>query len=167
MVPLLYNLLLLAADAALLVAVRRRRALPGGLLAALVAAALMLAGLLGENPFGAMRLAAYATFVHGTLMTAITALLVRREAPRTAAVLAALALVTAGVGIDAFFIEPRWLEVSRVKITTPKIQKSYRIVVLSDIQMDHFGEHEQAALAAAMRERPDLLLLPGDYIQAP
>jgi uncharacterized protein len=165
MVTIVYDVLTLAAGAALLAAIHRRGLHPAWL-AALLAADLLLALLLGRGMFDVMRLASHAIFVHAPLLAAGAAFLVRRTRRRTAIALAVAAAFVTAVGVDAFAIEPRWLEISRVTLTTDKLRRPIRIAVVSDIQMDHFDDHERAALAAVMRERPDLILMPGDYIQA-
>jgi predicted MPP superfamily phosphohydrolase len=166
MISLLYNALLLIAVALLVLRARRLRALPWGLLLALAPAAFILAVILGEDPFGVLRLFAYAIFAQAPLAALALALVLRKDAPKTAVASAVIAMILLGVAADAFLIEPRMLEISRVSLTTTKLSRPLRIAVLADLQMDRFGDHEREALAAAMRERPDLILMPGDYIQA-
>jgi uncharacterized protein len=81
------------------------------------------------------------------------------------AALAAVALLL--VAADAFLIEPHWLEVSHRRITSPKIHHRVRIVVLADLQCNELGEYERAALRRAVAEKPDVLLLAGDYVEVP
>lgn len=66
-----------------------------------------------------------------------------------------------------FLIEPFWLEISYWQITSPKIDRTFRIVVLADLQTDCFRDYERGVLRRVMDEKPDLILLAGDYIQAP
>jgi uncharacterized protein len=166
MISLLYNALLLVAVALVVLRARRLRAVPWGSLLALATAALFLAAILGEDPFGVLRLLAYAVFAQAPLAAIALALVLRKDAPKTAALSAVLGLILLGIAADAFLIEPRMLEISRVSLTTTKLTRPVRIAVVADLQMDSFGDHEREALAAVLRERPDLILMPGDYIQA-
>ena len=50
-------------------------------------------------------------------------------------------------------------------VTPPGLAAPLRVVVLSDVQTDRVGAYERRAFALAMAERPDLVLLPGDFVQ--
>jgi len=78
---------------------------------------------------------------------------------------AAVALVL--IAADALLIEPYWLEVSHWKIISPKLHRPLRIVVVADLQTDSLGAFERAVLRRALEEKPDLILLAGDYVQPP
>ena len=67
---------------------------------------------------------------------------------------------------DAFWIEPRQLEVKYYQLSSSKIVQPMRLALLADIQTDHIGEREHQVLQRAMQEQPDLLLFAGDYVQA-
>lgn len=164
----LYNVLLGLIDAAVGAALWRR---PQGrtFLAALAgagAAAVLLAVGLGEDGFGVMRLACYGLFVHAVALLAASAVLLRRTATRTAVACGLGAVLGAGVGIDAFWVEPTWLEVTRRQIVSEHVARPVRIVVLADLQTDRFGPYERRVLDRVMEEKPDLVLLAGDYVQA-
>lgn len=118
-----------------------------------------------ENHFGFFRFLAYAVFLHGPILLAASALLWRRSRPMLAADAVLAVLIVLSVGADAFFIEPNWLEVSHWQFSSPKIHRPMRIVVLADLQTDTIGEYEREVLQQALCEKPDLLLLAGDYIQ--
>ncbi len=133
------------------------------ILAGTVAAVLAFA--LGSSSFGIAGLAADGIFVHGVLVQAGGALFLRKTARKTAIVSAAGALVFAAVAVDTFWIEPTWLEVTRVRLTSAKLSRPVRIVVVADFQADSFGDYEHEVLRRAMEEKPDLLLLAGDYFQ--
>ena len=79
--------------------------------------------------------------------------------------LAVLAVVGGAVALDAFFIEPFRLEVTRVRVESPKLKAPLRIVVLADLQTDAIGAHEERAIRLLLDEKPDLILLAGDYLQ--
>lgn len=168
---LFYNLVMLGIDAVALRLIRRRANLllwfgvmaSVGLLA--VGLALFLAGCF-ESRFGVFRLGVHAIFIHGIALLAATAFLWRRTRPWFARGCLAVALIMAVSAFDAFFVEPEWLEVSHRQIASPKIHKPVRIVVLADFQTDHIGPYEQAVLRRVLEEKPDLILLAGDYLQA-
>ena len=118
-----------------------------------------------EGHFGVFRLWAYAVFLHGVALLLATAVLWRRAADRAGAAVAAVVALLL-IAADAFLIEPFWLEVSHWRITSPKIHHPLRIVVVADLQTDALGAYERAALRRALEEKPDLILLAGDYVQA-
>lgn len=161
---LFYNMILLAgvAFAGALFTGRGRMAL--GVAAALALLAPMLAWELGGEMFGRMRLVAHAVFLHVPLGLMLAAVAYRRRRPRTALGFGACAALVVAVGVDAFLVEPHWLEVSHVAIRSARVASRVRIVVLADIQTDAVGEYERMVLARAAAESPDLVLLPGDYV---
>jgi len=83
-----------------------------------------------------------------------------------AAAIAFATTVAAGIGVDAFVIEPRQLEVTHTAIVSAEISHPIRIALIADIQFDEFGDYETEALRATMAEHPDLILFAGDYVQA-
>lgn len=74
---------------------------------------------------------------------------------------------TWAVAVDAWFIEPQWLEVSHFRLQSEKLKEPLRIAVLADFQTDNIGAYEERVLRAAQAENPDLILFAGDYIQCP
>jgi uncharacterized protein len=170
-VTLPYNIVMLAIDLVAIGLLRRR---PGvavwfGLMCCAGAVAVVLGALLGmafENHFGVIRLWTYGIFVHGTALLMATAVLWRRchRWLASAAVLAVLALVA--IAVDAFLIEPTRLEVSHWRITSAKIHKPLRIVVLADLQTDHIGPFQERVLMQMLEEEPDVVFFAGDYIQS-
>lgn len=125
----------------------------------------ILALVLGEGAFGILRLLCYATFLHGTIAFGGCAAIYWKLSRGLSITLAVISLALAAVAVDAFLVEPNALEVNRFQVKSTKITRPYRIVVFSDFQTDVIGEHERTAIRAAMAENPDLLLMPGDYIQ--
>ncbi len=111
------------------------------------------------------RLWAYAIFLHGFVLLTGTAVSWRRVRPYLASAAAFGAIALAGVAADAFLVEPHWIEVSHRQIASRKIHHSIRIVVVADLQTDCFGSYERSVLRQALAEKPDLILLAGDYIQ--
>jgi hypothetical protein len=126
--------------------------------------AVALGSLAAEGLFMTLRLTAFGVFCHGPILAAGSAILLRRSKRREAAGFAALAAILAVVAVDAFLVEPTWLEVSRVRLSTPKVNRAVRIVVLADLQTDVFGSYEQKVLRRVLAEKPDLILLAGDYL---
>jgi len=161
-----YNLIVAFAVVAVLCGVRQRRTVPMAWSIAAALAALLLATVADTNTFDVMRLASFAVFVHAPIAAAGVAVLLRRDRPATATVAAVLALSVVAIGIDAFLIEPRSLEVTHVALSSAKLDAPLRIAVVSDIQMDDFTDYERRALSDAMAQHPDIVLFSGDYIQA-
>ena len=167
MAILLYNVLVLAGDVAVVGFVRKRpagAAAAGAVFAGGLGAAL-LGTLLGGGFFGILGLWAWTIFLHGPLLLGAIGVLLWKPARKTAVAAIALGALTAGVGVDAFFIEPFRLELTRVRVESPKLKRPLRIGVLADLQTDKIGGHEERALRMLLAEKPDLILLPGDYLQ--
>jgi uncharacterized protein len=120
---------------------------------------------LGENKFGVMRLFCYGFFGFVASMLACAAWELRRHARRAAFAFAAVLCLLEGVGVDAFLIEPRWLQVTYQEVVSPKISHPLRIAIIADLQTDQIGSYERAALTQVMAEQPDLILFAGDYLQ--
>jgi predicted MPP superfamily phosphohydrolase len=164
---MLYNLALGAANLGVWLVTYKRgsvASLLGGL-CLWGAWALFLALAFSQDRFHFLALACQAVFVHGVVVLVGLVVIFWRAARRIAVLLTCVTLLLAGIGVDAFWIEPTRLETSRFTMTTSKLSRSIRIVVLADIQTDQVGEYEKAALRRAMQTQPDLILLPGDFIQ--
>ncbi|MEW6249036.1 MAG: hypothetical protein AB1716_00175, partial [Planctomycetota bacterium] len=81
---------------------------------------------------------------------------------------AAGAVLVLPVCVYASFIEPFWLDVERVGLALPQLAaktapESVRIVLLADLQTDRYSGYERGVLARIRAEKPDLILLPGDF----
>lgn len=174
---LLYNLVMLLVDVAAIWLVSRRKGLIVwcGAMACAGTVAAGLAVILAlyceearrfDNHFAIFRLWAYGVFLHGVVLLAATAILWRRSRPWMAGGAALGAIAAILVVADAFWIEPHWLEVSHYRIASPKVRRPLRIVVVADLQTDRFGQYERDVLRRALSEKPDLILLAGDYLQA-
>jgi predicted MPP superfamily phosphohydrolase len=117
-----------------------------------------------DDNFGKIQLLAWTVFLHLPLFVAGVVLIFsrrRRWIAMTGGVLLALILM---ICVDAFLIEPRWLDISRVTLTTSKIDTPLRIVVIADIQTDAPGAYEKRVFERVMAAQPDLILFAGDYI---
>jgi uncharacterized protein len=170
-VTLLFNIVMLAVDIGAILLLRRYRGLLAWL--AVIGCAGGVGAVFGgalacmfEDHFGLMRLCCYCLFLHGPVLLTATAVLwrpTRRQLARLA-LLGAISLVA--VAVDAFLIEPHWLEISHRQIVSPKIHRPMRIVVLADLQTDSIGAYERRVLQQALDEKPDIILFAGDYFQA-
>lgn len=117
----------------------------------------------GDN-FGRVQVLAWTIFLHLPLfLFAIGATL--RPRLKTAAVgLWIVSALWGLAGIYAFKIEPTWLDVSRLTLSSPKIAEPVRVVVLADVQTDRAGAYEARVFETAMAQQPDLVLFAGDYV---
>jgi len=99
-------------------------------------------------------------------------LLVRRttraRTTRLARVLASIALATVPITLYASFVEPYRLVTERadVAIAPPRApSRPITVAVLADIQCVEVTAREHEAVRRAMEAKPDLVLLPGDFVQ--
>lgn len=122
---------------------------------------LFLGILLPRDGFLMLRLHAYGVFLFGPLLLAGYAALLWKAHRRWAVACVAGVLAILAIAVDAFLVEPTWLEVSRVRVRGPRL----RIAVIADFQTDDVGDYEREAIRRVMAEKPDLILLPGDYLQ--
>lgn len=129
-------------------------ALAGSLLAVVLA-----------GTFGRLRLLAYGIFLHGVLLLAVSGFLLWQRHRRLAATSLLAACGLAAIAVDAFLIEPHWLEIRRFQISSPKLHVPLKVALLADFQTDEMGEYERRVLRRTVLERPDLILFAGDYIQ--
>jgi len=125
---------------------------------------LLAAVLMASGVFHLARLWAWLAFLYLPAQLFVVGLLPRPSRPGTP-VFAAFALALWGIAVDAFLIEPRWLEVTSIELGSPRVAAPVRIVVLADLQTDRIGSYERRVLAEVAALDPDLVLLPGDYLQ--
>ena len=115
-----------------------------------------------------LRLLGQALFVEGTLL-AIALACRHGGACRAlrAAALALSAVVVLAVNVDAYYVEPRRIVLRHHSVGAEPgaAGPALRILHISDIQTPSIGSHEEKALAAGLRHRPDLIVLTGDYVQ--
>ncbi|MCB9692379.1 MAG: metallophosphoesterase [Alphaproteobacteria bacterium] len=165
----LYNVLQGLVDVVALTVLARGvgRLRPVGIVAATALSAILLAPLLAPllevDLFLIVRLLCWGIFVHGTLVFAGAAALGR--GPRRL-VWAGLSAVLVAIGVDAFFVEPHALELNRQTIAVRGLERPLTVAVVADLQTDHVTDHERRALELVMGARPDLILFPGDLVQA-
>ena len=164
---LLYCLSIGAATALALFLLARRRT-SGRLLslgALLAAVAPGLALYLGDGFFPFVRLLGYGVFLWLPVYLCCAAWLLRGGRPGWAKACGAGALLIWAVAIDAHWIEPHWLEVTHYELQSEKLDQPLRIAVLADFQTDEFGDYERQSLQRILDEKPDVILLAGDYLQ--
>jgi len=102
------------------------------------------------------------------LAAALLGLLAWRAGGAAVRTLVVLGLLAAPVGAYASFVEPNRLVVERATVELPAARAGHdpiHVAVLSDIQFEHVGDHEREAVARLMAQRPDVILLTGDYHQ--
>jgi len=120
----------------------------------------------GKDGFALIRLLAWQVFAFTPLLLAVMARYNRERARTFARVECALAVGIWAIAVDAFVVEPRAIQVNHHTIPSKALTRAYTVAVLADIQTDHIGTYERRAVQLAMAERPDLIVLPGDYIEA-
>ncbi len=113
--------------------------------------------------YGALSAVAWWLFVHLPILALGMAVAGQERWLRALSGAVAFALVA--VGVDAFLIEPRWLEVTTHQISAPGLERPLRVALLADIQTDRVGAWEAEVLARAEAAQPDLWLFAGDYVQ--
>jgi uncharacterized protein len=132
--------------------------------------ALLVVGLLSSifylgDHFGRIQLLAWAVFLHIPLFLLACALCFWPRWRAGAWITGGVAVALGLVALNAFVVEPYWLEVTQLTLHSPKLSEPVRVVVLADIQTDAPGRYEALVLERAMAEQPDLILFAGDYIQ--
>lgn len=155
-------------------AARERRVLPRLALATAFALALLaLKGIvllkLGvERQFGVMHVLWLDLVVVVPLAAALLGWLTWHAGGAAVRTFVVIGLLAAPVGAYASLVEPNRLVVERATVELPAVragEDSIRIAVLSDIQFEHVGDHERDAIALLMAQRPDVIVLTGDYHQ--
>ncbi|HEU4703493.1 MAG TPA: metallophosphoesterase [Conexibacter sp.] len=102
------------------------------------------------------------------LAAALLGLLTWRRAGVGVRALVVAGVLAAPVGAYASFIEPNRLVVDHAALRlSPERDGTdrIRVALLSDIQFEAVGDHEREAVARLMAERPDVIVLTGDYHQ--
>jgi uncharacterized protein len=66
-------------------------------------------------------------------------------------------------GVDAFLIEPDWIEVTHHRVAAP-LASPLKIAHLSDLHTHGLGRRERAMIASLELERPDVIVITGDSI---
>jgi predicted MPP superfamily phosphohydrolase len=153
----------------------RSEPVPARLLAALAAAAALMAvkGIvlleLGVSvPFGVMHVLWLDLVVAIPLAAVLLLALTWRRAGRLVRAAALMAVLLAPVGAYASLVEPERLTLERAELELDPGRAGERplqIGVIADLQCEEVGDHEREAVDRLMEERPDVILLAGDYHQ--
>lgn len=77
---------------------------------------------------------------------------------------AAAGAALAGLGADAFVIEPHALRITRHELGSPAAGRPVRIVQLTDLHLQRVGAYQQHVAEAVTALAPDLLVITGDSI---
>lgn len=120
----------------------------------------------GLDGFGGLHVI-YLDLVVAMPLAGLTFVAVRRSRLVTWTV-APLVVVVLTLGAYASFVEPHGLSLERADVALNPRRAGddpVRVGVLADLQTEHVGDHERAAVARLMAARPDLILLPGDIHQ--
>ncbi len=116
--------------------------------------------------FHFLTLSAWGIFCGGLLMLIASAIFAKRNKLNALFTLfTILALADLGVFVDAFLVEPHSLQTRHVQLSSKKLHKKLVIAVMSDFQSDHLGAYEEETLRRIVAAKPDMIVLPGDYIQ--
>lgn len=125
-----------------------------------------------HSPLFALIHAAYLALVIGipTLGVALGLALAAGLLPRRRHLLAlGLSMVLwAPIGWYGTHVAPFWLKVERVEVEVPDERAgndSVRIAVLADLQSNQVGPYEHRVVDRLLAEKPDLILLTGDWFQ--
>lgn len=170
MTPTLHNILLLLLTSVLLAILWQVKlslavvlVVPSGVL--LLTSGAVSAFSFPDGNFGKIQLLVWLIFLHIPLFLVGVILIFsrrRRGIAIAGGVLFALILM---ICADAFLIEPRWLDISHITLTTSKVAVPLRIAVVADVQTDAPGAYEARVFEHVMAAHADLILFAGDYIQ--
>jgi len=126
----------------------------------------VLAVLLGGPSFAAIRFLAFGLFVHLPLVLVGIAIIVRRSATSLSITAVVSAMIVVAGAIDAVWVEPHWLEVTRHRIVSDRLDQPIRIGVVADLQTDQLTDYEEKVFEQLFDASPDVILFAGDYLQA-
>jgi uncharacterized protein len=121
-----------------------------------------------DIPFGVMHVLWLDLVVVLPIAAVLLGALTWRTGSKALRVLVVLGLLLVPVGAYASFVEPERLVVERATVGLSSERSGddpVRIAVIADLQFERLGEHEREAVERTMAERPDLILLSGDYHQ--
>jgi hypothetical protein len=85
-----------------------------------------------------------------------------------AAALAVTAVAVFAINVDAYYVEPRMIRLRHHAVGAPEGDgetRALRILHISDLQTPVIGAREERALAIGLQQKPDLIVLTGDYVQ--
>jgi hypothetical protein len=88
---------------------------------------------------------------------------------RREAISAGLATAAAGVGVDAFIVEPQWLQVSEHTVVVSGLPTSlvgFTVAQLSDVHLRGDVEWSDSIAAAVRQLDPQLVVMTGDLVES-
>ncbi|MBI1729517.1 hypothetical protein HY229_02470 [Candidatus Acetothermia bacterium] len=170
LIAILYNLLSLIAVGVLLTRVSKNlktnTVLVGLFILGLLSFVLVVISILiSRSLWLAIQLVTWSLFLQLPLYLLGIAFLSRRTGRVLSLVSLFSAAIIMGIAADAFLIEPYNLEIRRYTLHSDKITKPMKIGILTDMQTDNPGPYEEGILRLLMQDAPDIILLPGDYVQ--
>jgi len=115
--------------------------------------------------FGKIQLLAWAVFLQLPIFLIAARIILGKQYRVYGLILIVLSIGLGLIAIDAFLIEPQWLQVSNYSLKSSKLDQPIKIVLLADIQTDQPGPYEIEVLEITAAEDPDLVLFAGDYLQ--
>jgi predicted MPP superfamily phosphohydrolase len=120
---------------------------------------------IGRVAFESLHLLCFGWFLHVPLVV-LTAVIVNWKAHRRWSLAGSVMLgLLVVIAVDAFFVEPTWLEVTSVELQSDKVTRPWRVVLIADLQTDQLSDYERRVFRTALRAKPDLIVLAGDYLQ--
>ncbi|MDQ8209008.1 metallophosphoesterase [Coraliomargarita sp. SDUM461003] len=96
---------------------------------------------------------------------AVTWVSVRRALIWVGALYAFLALDLFGLRYYVTYVEPERLVVRQVRLETPKLDQTVRILHIADIQAGSIGEYQKVIFDRIESLQPDLIINTGDFLQ--
>ena len=126
------------------------------------------------HPFGALGLLYLTLALAVPLLGAVTLLggllwsRTRGSTSRPALAMAAVLFLFAPGAVYGSLIEPYRLQLEQVNVPLAQARAGrapIRVGVLTDLQTEAIGAHEEEAVSRLMAARPDLILIPGDVYQ--
>lgn len=115
--------------------------------------------------FHAFRLWCWGLFLACPLYAVGAAGVLGRRHPVGAVVQAVAGLVLFAAGLDAFFVEPQDLQLTRYTLVSDEVTEPVRIGLIADLQTEDPGPYEREAVRRLLEQQPDVILWAGDYVQ--
>lgn len=135
-------------------------------LVASIAVSTIIAMMIGLHPFGMLRLICWGWLLHTPLLCLAGAVIAARKRNTKLCIAATtLGIIGTVIAVDAVLIEPRWLDVTEVSITTDRVQDEITVAIVADLQTDSIGSYESNVFDRIRRRAPDMVLFAGDYLQ--
>ena len=137
-----------------------------------LAAAALVGGLLARwlffSGFGVLRVWDHLLWFAGVpLLLTAGVMALRKSVDAGALAAVTLGVLLLGGLVWSHHLEPRWLEVTERTWVTDRLPMgaTIRVAILADIQTDRVGDYEASVIERTRAADPDLVLLPGDFVQ--